>query len=50
MPLAYAQNKIHIYKWRSKNIEKHNKQSNAAKNKRRILNNELKRFLNILLD
>jgi hypothetical protein len=49
MPPTYAQNKVHIYKWRETNHEKHNEMSAKYMVRCRSWKKIQKVFLNILL-
>ena len=50
MPLPYAKNKIHIYKWRANNKEKNNEICKISQRKYDAWKRETKIFRNILID
>ena len=50
MPLTYSKNKVHIYKWRQNNKEKHNEMSKIYQRKYDAWKRETKIFRNILID
>ena len=50
MPLPYAQNKIHIYKYRVNNLDKCREIDRLSKRRRYAWKKVSKEFLNILLE
>jgi len=50
MPLPYAQNKVHIYKWVEKNREKHNAIVSKYQKKRYIYLKQTKIFRDMAIN
>jgi len=50
MPLSYAQNKVHIYKWVANNREKHNANNSKSQKKRHIYLKQTKIFRNMAIN
>jgi len=50
MPLPYAQNKVHIYKWMNNNRERYNELCKIRNKRRRTYQSQAKIFRLILID